>query len=217
MSLTGIMDNSIMNGRDVGNLDEILRELKEVAIDTNKEYAEALGIPQSTAITCVKPSGTVSQLTDAASGIHARHSQYYVRTVRGDKKDPITQFMMEKDIPWETDLWNNNNAVFSFPIKSPDNCITRNDMTAVEQLEFWKIYADNWCEHKPSITVSVGSEEWLEVGDWIYKNFNIASGLSFLPRSEHVYQQAPYQDCSQEEYKELVKTMPTDIDWTDCL
>ena len=215
VSLTGIMDNSIMNGREVGNLDEVLKELRAVAVDTNKEFAETLGINQSTAITCVKPSGTVSQLTDAASGIHARHSQYYIRTVRGDKKDPITQFMMEKNIPWETDLWNNNNAVFSFAIKSPEGCVTSSDMTALEQLEFWKIYADNWCEHKPSITVSVGAEEWLEVGDWIYKNFNIASGLSFLPRSEHVYQQAPYQECSKEQYNDLVKTMPTEIDWTE--
>ena len=215
VSLTGIMDNSIMNGQESNNLAEILQQLKEVAIDTNKEFSEKLGISQSTAITCVKPSGTVSQLTDSASGIHARHSQYYVRTVRGDKKDPITQFMMEKNIPWETDLWNNNNAVFSFPVKSPEGCITRNDMTALQQLEFWKIYADNWCEHKPSITVSVGAEEWLEVGNWIYKNFNIASGLSFLPRSEHVYQQAPYQECTAEAYSDFESTMTKEIDWTE--
>ena len=215
VSLTGIMDNSIMNGQESNNLAEILQQLKEVAIDTNKEFSEKLGISQSTAITCVKPSGTVSQLTDSASGIHARHSQYYIRTVRGDKKDPITQFMMEKNIPWETDLWNNNNAVFSFPVKSPEGCITRNDMTALQQLEFWKIYADNWCEHKPSITVSVGAEEWLEVGNWIYKNFNIASGLSFLPRSEHVYQQAPYQECTAEAYSDFASTMPKEIDWTE--
>ena len=215
VSLTGIMDNSIMNGQESNNLAEILQQLKEVAIDTNKEFSEKLGISQSTAITCVKPSGTVSQLTDSASGIHARHSQYYVRTVRGDKKDPITQFMMEKNIPWETDLWNTNNAVFSFPVKSPEGCITRNDMTALQQLEFWKIYADNWCEHKPSITVSVGAEEWLEVGNWIYKNFNIASGLSFLPRSEHVYQQAPYQECTAEAYSDFASTMPKEIDWTE--
>lgn len=215
VSLTGIMDNSIMNGQEVGNLAEILQQLKEVAIDTNKEFSEKLGIPQSTAITCVKPSGTVSQLTDSASGIHARHSQYYIRTVRGDKKDPITQFMIEKSIPWETDLWNNNNAVFSFPVKSPEGCIIRDDMTALQQLEFWKIYADNWCEHKPSITVSVGAEEWLEVGNWIYKNFNVASGLSFLPRKEHVYQQAPYQECTAEAYSDFAKIMPKDIDWTE--
>ena len=215
VSLTGIMDNPVMNGQDVGNLDEILRQLKDTAIDTNKEFSKKLGISQSTAITCVKPSGTVSQLTDSASGIHARHSQYYIRTVRGDKKDPITQFMLEKNIPFETDLWNNNNAVFSFPVKSPEGCITRNDMTALQQLEFWKIYADNWCEHKPSITVSVGEDEWLEVGNWIYKNFNIASGLSFLPRSEHVYQQAPYQECTKEEYNEFANTMPKEIDWTE--
>ena len=215
VSLTGIMDNAIMNGQEAGNLDEILRQLKDTAIDTNKEFSKKLGISQSTAITCVKPSGTVSQLTDSASGIHARHSQYYIRTVRGDKKDPITQFMMDKSIPFETDLWNNNNAVFSFPVKSPEGCITRDDMTALQQLEFWKIYADNWCEHKPSITVSVGADEWLEVGNWIYKNFNIASGLSFLPRSEHVYQQAPYQECNKEEYNDFASNMPKEIDWTE--
>ena len=215
VSMTGIMDNAITNGKDKDtDLNYVLQLLKEVAVDTNKEFAEAMGIPQSTAITCVKPSGTVSQLTDSASGIHARHSQYYIRTVRGDKKDPLTQFMMDQNIPWETDGWSQSNAVFSFPIKAPDMCVTRDDMSAIEQLEFWKVYAMNWCEHKPSVTISVGKDEWLETGAWIYKNFNIASGLSFLPRSDMVYEQAPYQDCTEEHYKEFLTKMPEFIDWS---
>ncbi len=215
VSMTGIMDNAITNGKDdKTDLNYVLQLLKEVAIDTNKEFAEAMGIPQSTAITCVKPSGTVSQLTDSASGIHARHSQYYIRTVRGDKKDPLTQFMMDQNIPWETDGWSQSNAVFSFPIKAPDMCVTRDDMSAIEQLEFWKVYASSWCEHKPSVTISVGKDEWLETGSWIYKNFDIASGLSFLPRSDMVYEQAPYQDCTEEHYKEFLAKMPEFIDWS---
>ncbi len=215
VSMTGIMDNAITNGKDdKTNLEKVLTKLKQVAVDTNKEFAEAIGIPQSTAITCVKPSGTVSQLTDSASGIHARHSQYYIRTVRGDKKDPLTQFMMDQNIPWETDGWSQSNAVFSFPVKAPDRCITRDDMSAIEQLEFWKVYAMHWCEHKPSVTISVGKEEWLETGAWIYKNFNIASGLSFLPRSDMVYEQAPYQDCNEQHYKEFLTKMPEFIDWS---
>jgi len=214
VSMTGIMDNAITNGKDSNDLESVLMILKKIAVDTNKEFAEAIGIPQSTAITCVKPSGTVSQLTDSASGIHARHSQYYIRTVRGDKKDPLTQFMMDQNIPWETDGWSQSNAVFSFPIKAPDMCVTRDDMSAIEQLEFWKVYAMNWCEHKPSVTISVGKDEWLETGSWIYKNFDIASGLSFLPRSDMVYEQAPYQDCTEEHYKEFLAKMPEFIDWS---
>lgn len=214
VSMTGIMDNAITNGKDNNDLESVLNILKTIAVDTNKEFAEAIGIPQSTAITCVKPSGTVSQLTDSASGIHARHSQYYIRTVRGDKKDPLTQFMMDQNIPWETDGWSQSNAVFSFPIKAPDMCVTRDDMSAIEQLEFWKVYAMNWCEHKPSVTISVGKDEWLETGSWIYKNFDIASGLSFLPRSDMVYEQAPYQDCTEEHYKEFLAKMPKFIDWS---
>jgi ribonucleoside-diphosphate reductase alpha chain len=193
VSMTGIMDNAITNGKDAKtSLDKVLTKLRQVAVDTNKEFADSLGIPQSTAITCVKPSGTVSQLTDSASGIHARHSQYYIRTVRGDKKDPLTQFMMDQNIPWETDGWSQSNAVFSFPIKAPDMCVTRDDMSAIEQLEFWKIYAMHWCEHKPSVTISVGKDEWLETGAWIYKNFNI----------------------DEAHYKEFLTKMPEFIDWT---
>lgn len=218
VSMTGIMDNAILNGtsNDYGNnIAPILEELRAVAVETNAMLADELKINRSTAITCVKPSGTVSQLTDSASGIHARHSKYYIRTVRGDKKDPLTRFMMENGVPWEDDKWDKDSTivVFSFPVKSPDKCITRDDLTAIEQLEFWKIYANSWCEHKPSITVSVSEDEWLEVGGWIYKNFDIASGLSFLPRNDHVYEQAPYQDCTEAHYVECAEKMPLNIDW----
>jgi ribonucleoside-diphosphate reductase alpha chain len=215
VSLTGIMDHEILNGKNfMGDLENVLKVLKQEAIDTNKIWAEKLGIPVSAAITCVKPSGTVSQLVDAASGIHARHSQYYIRTVRGDNKDPLTQFMKEQGIPNEPDLMKpESTTVFSFPVKSPEVCVTRDDMTALQQLELWKIYALHWCEHKPSITVSVRKDEWVEVGAWLYRNFDIASGLSFLPHSDHIYNQAPYQDCTKEQYEEMLAKMPKSVQW----
>ena len=215
VSLTGIMDHEILNGSNFhGDLYNILTIMKETAIETNKEWAEKLGIPQSAAITCVKPSGTVSQLVDAASGIHARHSQFYIRTVRGDNKDPLTQFMKEQGIPSEPDLMKpEQTTVFSFPVKAPDGCVTRDDMTALQQLELWKIYALHWCEHKPSITVSVRKDEWVDVGAWLYRNFDIASGLSFLPHSDHIYNQAPYQDCTKEQYEEALAKMPKRVEW----
>ena len=151
---------------------------------------------------------------DSASGIHARHNQYYIRTVRNDVKDPISRVMIESGVPYEVDLMNPSNYVFSFPIKAPDNCITRKDTTAIEQLELWKIYQEHWCEHKPSVTITVKDHEWLEVGAWVYKNFDIISGVSFLPYSEHTYQQAPYQDITEEEYLEAVAKMPKEIDWS---
>ncbi len=216
VSLTGIMDHAVMNGKNFhGDLENVLKILKETAIATNKEWAEKLGIPQSAAITCVKPSGTVSQLVDAASGIHARHSQYYIRTVRGDNKDPLTQFMIDQGIPAEPDLMKpDNTTVFSFPVKAPDVCVTRDDMTALQQLELWKTYALHWCEHKPSITVSVRKDEWVSVGAWLYQNFDIASGLSFLPHSDHIYNQAPYQDCTKEQYEEALAKMPKAVEWS---
>jgi len=216
VSLTGIMDHKILNGRNfMGDLENILKILKEEAIKTNKEWSKKLGISESTAITCVKPSGTVSQLVDAASGIHARHSQYYIRTVRGDNKDPLTQFMKDQGIPSEPDLMKpDNTTVFSFPVKAPDDCVTRDDMTAIQQLELWKVYALHWCEHKPSITVSVRKDEWVEVGAWLYRNFDIASGLSFLPHSDHIYNQAPYQDCTKEQYEEALAKMPKAVEWS---
>ena len=211
VSLTGIMDCEITAAPEP----EFLEELRNISVDTNKEWADKLGIPQSAAITCVKPSGTVSQLVDAGSGIHARHSPYYIRTVRGDVKDPLTQLMIDEGVPVEPEVFHpDSTMVFSFPVKSPDNAVTRNDMTALEQLEVWKLYAVNWCEHKPSVTISVRDDEWLEVGAWVYKNFDLCSGISFLPHSDHTYQQAPYQDCDEETYRELLSRMPTSIDWS---
>jgi ribonucleoside-diphosphate reductase alpha chain len=215
VSLTGIMDNELMSDKDGDtNLSFTLGVLKNVAINTNAEWAERLGIPASTAITCVKPSGTVSQLVDSASGIHARHSDYYIRTVRGDNKDPLTQFMKDQGIPSEPDVMKpDTTTVFSFPQKSPEGAITRNDMTAIEQLKLWMTYQRHWCEHKPSVTITVKDDEWLEVGSWVYKNFDEVSGVSFLPHSDHTYQQAPYQDCSEREYLEALALMPERIDW----
>ena len=210
VSLTGIMDSVVTSHPDP----EVLAELRQIAVDTNKEWAERLDIPQSAAITCVKPSGTVSQLVDAGSGIHARHSPYYIRTVRGDVKDPLTQLMIDEGVPSEPEVFHpESTMVFSFPVASPEYAVTRNDMTALEQLELWKAYAVNWCEHKPSVTISVRDEEWLEVGAWVYKNFDLCSGISFLPHSDHTYQQAPYQDCDEATYQELLDRMPKMIDW----
>jgi len=211
VSLTGQMDNKNLVE---GKID--LEALKQVAIDTNKEWADLLGINQSTAITCVKPSGTVSQLVDAASGLHARHSPYYIRSVRGDNKDPLTQFMKDAGIPWEPEVNKpEQTSVFYFPIKSPDNAITRNNLSAIDQLEYWKYIQEKWCEHKPSITVTVRDHEWPEVGGWVYKNFDIISGISFLPHSDHIYRQAPYQECTKEEYETMKAKMPKEINWGD--
>ena len=208
VSLTGILDTNIWT-------EEILTMLREVAVETNKKMAKDLGIPQSTAITCVKPSGTVSQLVDSASGIHARHNDYYIRTVRGDNKDPITQFMKENGIPSEPCFSKpDSTTVFSFPMKSPEGAVTRTQMSAIEQLEYWLMFQRHWCEHKPSVTVSVKEDEWMDVGAWVYKNFDEVSGISFLPFSDHTYAQAPYQDVEREEYLELKQIMPKSIDWS---
>jgi len=216
VSLTGIMDNALLNSASAGYLSELLSQLKDVAVDTNLGLSEQLGIPQSTAITCVKPSGTVSQLVDSASGIHARHSEYYIRTVRGDKKDPLTQFMQSVGVPVEDDIMQpDSTVVFSFPVKSPSKAVTRNDTGAIEQLNLWLKYQKNWCEHKPSVTITVKEDEWLDVGAWVYENFDDVAGISFLPHSDHTYKQAPYQECSKEEYLSLKKRMPTNINWQD--
>ena len=213
VSLTGIMDCAVLHRSDS---DKTLKLLKDTVIATNKKWADLLGIPQSTATTCVKPSGTVSQLTDSASGIHARHAPYYVRTVRGDVKDSLTQFLMNQNIPNEPDFNNpSNTVVFSFPFKSPDAAICRTDMKALEQLHVWKRFSDHWCEHKPSVTVSVKEHEWVEVGNWCYSNFDSLSGISFLPFSDHSYRQAPYQDSTKQEYKKLCAAMPDAIDWKE--
>ena len=214
VSLTGIMDNKLTNGGD-SKLKETLTALREVAVATNKEWSKKLGIPMAAAITCVKPSGTVSQLVDAASGIHARHNPFYIRTVRADKKDPLCKLMVDAGFPVEDDISKPlHTSVFSFPMKSPAAAVTRRDKTAIEQLELWLSYQLHWCEHKPSVTISVKEHEWMEVGAWVYKNFDYMSGVSFLPFTEHTYRQAPYQDCSEKEYKTFLKQMPSDVDWT---
>lgn len=224
ISLTGIMDHPVLSdttdglafdvfGADTESLEQILEELKEVAIETNKEWAQRLGIPPATAVSCVKPSGTVSQLVDSSSGIHPRYSEYYIRTVRTDKKDPIYAFLKGQGIPVEDAIGKEaSTAIFSFPMKAPEGSVLRDDMTALEQLEIWKVYADNWCEHKPSITVFVREEEWMEVGAWVYENFDTCSGVSFLPHTDHIYKQAPYQEIDEETYEAMLKIMPV-IDW----
>ena len=216
VSLTGIMDSELLNSIDDSSLPDRLKKLRETAIQVNKEFAKNLQINISTAITCVKPSGTVSQLVNSASGIHARHSAHYIRTVRGDKKDPLSKFMIDKGVPAEDDITQpENTTVFSFPVESPEHAVTRNDQTAVEQLNLWLIYQKNWCEHKPSVTITVKEDEWLDVGAWVYNNFDNVAGISFLPHSDHTYKQAPYQECSKKEYLDLLKKMPKKLDWQE--
>ena len=212
VSLTGIMDcPAVYNAKP-----ETLQELRNMAVKTNKKLAEKLGIKQSAAVTCVKPSGTVSQLVDAASGIHARHNPFYVRTVRGDNKDPLTMFLKDKGVPAEPDFTAPDSVtVFSFPMKSPEGAVCRYDMSAIEQLELWLKIADNYCEHKPSVTISVKEHEWLAVGSWCWEHFDSLSGISFLPFSDHSYKQAPYQDIEKDIYSDMVKKMPPIIDWTE--
>jgi len=223
VSLTGIMDNEFMNGSSKKlvsewhggiNLPDFLLKLKKEAIKTNKEWAGLLGINQSTSITAIKPSGTVSQLVDSASGIHPRHNDYYLRRVRADTKDPIAQLMKDEGVPCEPDVMKPNSVeVFTFPIKAPDNAILRDDRTAIEQLELWLMYQEYYCEHKPSVTITVREHEWMEVGAWVYKNFDKVSGVSFLPHSDHSYQQAPYEDCTEEVYLEALASMPKAVNW----
>ena len=213
VSLTGILDNKMM-GEVSAATAKNLEQLRQVAVDTNLQYSGILGIPQSAAITCVKPSGTVSQLVDSASGIHTRHSPYYIRRVRGDKKDPLSQFMINAGIPAEDCVMRpESTVVFSFPQKSPDGARIREDLTALHHLELWMQYQRHWCEHKPSVTISVKEDEWLDVGAWVYRNFNEISGISFLPHDGGSYRQAPYEECDKAAYDALVAKMPTSIDW----
>lgn len=215
VSMTGIMDCPLTRG-DAGSqaLKTMLSDLRAQAVKTNADYAKKIGVNPSASITCVKPSGTVSQLTDSASGIHARHSEYYVRTVRADNKDPLCKFMKDLGFPWELDnMKPDHTTVFSFPIKSPKS-VYRNDLNAIQQLEMWLVYQENWCEHKPSVTITVREHEWLEVGAWVYRHFDKISGISFLPHSDHTYKQAPYQECDVAEYELLETKIPTVVDWT---
>lgn len=215
VSLTGILDNPLMTLKNT-ELKNLLERLKKVAVDTNLEYSKKLGINPSTAITCVKPSGTVSQLVDSSSGIHTRHSPYYIRTVRGDNKDPLTQFMRDVGVPSEPCVMKPlTTTVFSFPIKSPDNSVFRSDLSAIDHLNLWMIYQNHWCEHKPSVTISVKDDEWMDVGAYVYRNFDNISGVSFLPYSDHSYQQAPYQEVTEVEWNKLKEISPKEIKWED--
>ncbi len=217
VSLTGQFGHKFMSGKeDLISLEAFLMTLREKAREINREESSKIGIPESAAITCVKPSGTVSQLVGVSSGMHPWHSPYYIRTVRGSKGDPISTFLKEVGIPVEDDVMKPNDTyVFSFPVKAPEGAIVRNDLTAIDHLNIWLVYQRAWCEHKPSITVSVKEDEWMEVGAWVYKNFDEVSGISFLPHSEHTYKQAPYQEASKEEYDALVEKMPKNIRWED--
>jgi ribonucleoside-diphosphate reductase alpha chain len=215
VSLTGQFGHKFFSGQEgLEKLADVLSNLRQWAVDINIEEAGKIGIPASAAVTCVKPSGTVSQLVGVSSGMHAWHSEYYIRTVRGDKKDPITEFLKDAGIPAEDDVMKpNDTTVFSFPVKAPKHAITRDKLTAIQQLEVWLVYQRYWCEHKPSITVSVKEDEWMEVGAWVYKHFDEVSGISFLPYSEHTYVQAPYQEVTKEQYEELLAKMPESIQW----
>jgi len=222
VSMTGQLDNIMMMSLDENtdlnlpsSLPTILETIKAKTIEVNAEWAGKIGINPAAAITCVKPSGTVSQLTDAASGMHPRHSQHYIRTVRADNKDPLCQMMKDVGFPHEPCAMRpDHTTVFSFPMKSPQGCVTRNDLTAIEHLELWLTYQRHWCEHKPSITITVREDEWMKVGAWVYDHFDEVSGISFLPHSDHSYKQAPYQDCSEKEYMELAEKMPKNVDWS---
>jgi len=209
VSLTGILDHKTLCHDKA-----LLNELRDLVVETNKVWAKALGIPQSTATTCVKPSGTVSQLVDSASGIHPRHSAFYIRTVRGDVKDPLTQFLIAQGVPNEPDVTKpNDTVVFSFPQRAPEGATLRADITAIEHLDIWKTLQEEWCEHKPSITISVKEDEWMDVQAWVWRNWDVLSGVSFLPHSEHTYKQAPYQECDEATYHEWVQKSPAQIDW----
>lgn len=209
VSLTGICDNPELIGNE-----KALTEVRDIVISTNKEWANYFGIPQSTATTCIKPSGTVSQLVNSSSGMHTRFAPFYIRSVRADNKDPLTQFMKDAGIPNEPDIMNRSNTVFYFPIRSPNGSITRNDLTAIDMLEMWKSLQEYWCEHKPSVTINVKEEEWMEVGAWVYNNFDYMSGVSFLPYDGGTYTQAPYEEVDKEKYTDMLSRMPAHIDWT---
>ena len=215
VSMTGIMDHYLLSKGDSPDLEKWLEQIRDVAIKTNEKWATKLGINQSAAITCVKPSGTVSQLVDSASGIHPRFSEHYIRRVRSDKKDPLAQFMSAAGFPVEQDLMSQASLVYSFPVKSPEGCTTVKQVGAMEQLKLWKAYQNGWCEHKPSITVYYTDDEFLEVAQWIWDNFDLCSGISLLPYSDHVYQQAPYEDIDAEKYEELLAAMPEGVNWDD--
>ena len=212
VSLTGILDNPLMTLEN-DDLDLLLEDLRDVAIETNKEWAEKLGIPQSAAITCVKPSGTVSQMVDSASGIHGRYAPFYIRRVRADMRDPLCAVLEDAGVPCEMDNFSPTTKVFSFPKKAPEGAVFASEQSGMEQLELWAKYQEHWCEHKPSITVYYRDSEFLEIGNWVYNNFDTISGISFLPYDEHSYAQAPYEQITEDEYAEMIKGFPSEFDW----
>jgi ribonucleoside-triphosphate reductase (thioredoxin) len=215
VSLTGIMDHAVLGDPNNTELAGWLEEMRDVSIATNKEWAERIGVNQSVAITCVKPSGTVSQLVDSASGIHPRFSKHYIRRVRSDKKDPLALYMEQAGFPMEQDVMSPSSVVFSFPVKAPEASTCVKEVGAMEQLALWKAYQNHWCEHKPSVTVYYTDSEYLQVAQWIWDNFDLCSGISLLPTSDHVYQQAPYEDITAEKYEELLAAMPQNVNWGD--
>jgi ribonucleoside-diphosphate reductase alpha chain len=217
VSLTGILDNNF-TAHATEDLKDFLKDMRNYCIEINHNLAEKLGINASVATTCIKPSGTVSALVNSASGIHPRHSEYYIRTVRADNKDPLCQMMKDMGFPHEACVMRPDHVtVFSFPIKSPEKCLTKEDLNAIDHLSLWQTYYENWCEHNPSVTISVKENEWIEVSSWVYKNFSQICGISFLPYSDHVYKQAPFQECTVEEYEELSKKMPKNVNWSSKL
>lgn len=215
VSLTGIYDNETLSGKlGVSNLEAVLTELREHAITVNKEWSQKLGINESAAVTTVKPSGSVSQLVNSASGIHPRHSAYYIRSVRQDNKDPMTQFLKDQGVFWEPCVMKpETTTVFFFPVASPDSAVTRTEVTALDHLRLWEVYNRCWAEHQVSITVSVSEDEWLPVASWVHENFDSLSGVSFLPYDGGTYRQAPYQECTKEEYEDFVARSPSMINW----
>jgi ribonucleoside-diphosphate reductase alpha chain len=214
VSITGILDCPLLNNTEDSNLPSRLEKLKNITVVTNKEFADALGIQQSTAITCVKPSGTVSQLVDSASGIHARHSNYYIRRVRNDTKDPLTAFLQGQGVPSEACVMKPlDTTIFSFPTKAPDGCVTRDELDSFTHLKLWLLYQRHWCEHKPSVTVYVKEADWPSVGAWVWEHFDEISGISFLPWDGGSYRQAPYEEIDKETYDKLKAEMPKTIDW----
>ena len=214
VSMTGILDNHLLNDPDDANLPGLLEKLRDAAVATNAEFASAIGINQSVAVTAIKPEGTVSQLCSTASGIHPQHSQYYIRRVRADNKDPLTQFMLKSGFIGEPCVMKpESTTVFSFPVAVAEGALLREDLTAVEHLRLWLIYQRHYCEHKPSVTISVLEKEWMEVGAWVYKHFDEVTGVSFLPMDGGTYRQAPYEECTEEDYKKLLDQQPSGIDW----
>jgi ribonucleoside-diphosphate reductase alpha chain len=218
VSMTGILDNPLLNNPNDALLPERLEKLRGIAIDTNAEFAAAIGINQSVAVTAVKPEGTVSQLCSTASGIHPQHSQYYIRRVRADNKDPLTQFMIESGFVAEPCVMKpDSTTIFSFPVAVAEGALLREQLSAIDHLRLWLLFQRHYCEHKPSVTISVKENEWMDVGAWVFKHFDEVTGVSFLPMDGGTYRQAPYEECSKEEYEALKAIVPESVNWDQFL